>query len=52
MTNAEKFKNEIWKIACNGDCIAKVNGKLVSCIDTTCYDCDFYNVEIECCKMV
>lgn len=52
MTNREKFQKEILDIACNGDCIAKVNGKLVSCINTLCCDCDFDDVEIECCKMV
>lgn len=44
MLNKEKFAKEIIKIACEGQDIAVVNGKLTTCHDVlNCKRCDFYN---------
>ena len=41
MLNREKYAKEILDIACNGDKIAVRNGKITSCDDLLCKDCDF-----------
>ena len=41
MTNKEKYAKEILDIACKGDKIAVRNGKITSCDDILCKDCDF-----------
>ena len=41
MTNKEKYGKEILDIACKGDKIAVRNGKITSCDDLLCKDCDF-----------
>ena len=41
MTNKEKYAKEILDIACNGDKIAVRNGKITSCDNLLCKDCDF-----------
>ena len=41
MTNKEKYAKEILDIACKGDKIAVRNGKITSCDDLLCKDCDF-----------
>ena len=41
MTNSEKYAKEILDIACKGDKIAVRNGKITSCDDLLCKDCDF-----------
>lgn len=43
MLNKEKYAKEIFEIACNGSAIAVVKGKLVTCVGTSCKDCDFYS---------
>ena len=45
MKNKEKFRDEIFEIACKGDSVAlnKHTGKLVSCGDTICNNCAFNN---------
>ena len=52
MTNAEYYKDEIWKIACKGDSIAKSNGKICACKNTECLYCDFHNPERSCVKTI
>lgn len=43
MKNKEKFRNEIFEIACTGDSVArnKHTGELLSCGAVTCSDCAF-----------
>ena len=41
MLNREKYAKEILDIACKGDKIAVRNGKITSCDDLLCKDCDF-----------
>ena len=41
MLNREKYAKEILDIACNGDKIAVRNGKMTSCDNLLCKDCDF-----------
>lgn len=41
MTNKEKYGKEILDIACKGDKIAVRNGKVTSCDNLLCKDCDF-----------
>ena len=41
MTNKEKYGNEIIELACKGDKIAVRNGKMTSCDNLLCKDCDF-----------
>lgn len=41
MTNKEKYGKEILDIACKGDRIAVRNGKMTSCNNLLCKDCDF-----------
>ena len=41
MTNKEKYGKEILDIACKGDKIAVRNGKVTSCDNLFCKDCDF-----------
>ena len=41
MLNREKYAKEILDIACKGDKIAVRNGKITSCGDLLCKDCDF-----------
>lgn len=41
MLNREKYAKEILDIACKGDKIAICNGKVTSCEDLLCKDCDF-----------
>ena len=41
MLNREKYAKEILDIACKGDKIAVRNGKMTSCDDLLCKDCDF-----------
>ena len=41
MLNREKYAKEILDIACKGDKIAVRNGKITSCDDILCKDCDF-----------
>ena len=41
MLNREKYAKEILDIACKGDKIAVHNGKITSCYDLLCKDCDF-----------
>lgn len=45
MLNKEKFKEEIWEIACNGEALAldKNTGNLCSCSELSCLDCTFSN---------
>ena len=40
MLNREKYAKEILDIACKGDKIAVRNGKITSCDDLLCKDCD------------
>lgn len=42
-TNAEHYKDEIWKIVMSGNSLAKEKGVLKSCRDTLCSNCDFTN---------
>ena len=49
MKNREKFQKEILDITCNGENIAKINGKIVSCNDIKrCYECEFYEKDRDC----
>ena len=41
MLNRDKYAKEILDIACKGDKIAICNGKVTSCEDLLCKDCDF-----------
>ena len=41
MLNREKYAKEILDIACKGDKIAVRNGKITSCDNLLCKDCDF-----------
>ena len=41
MLNREKYEKEILDIACKGDKIAFRNGKMTSCYNLLCKDCDF-----------
>ena len=41
MTNKEKYGNEIIELACKGDKIEVRNGKMTSCDNLLCKDCDF-----------
>lgn len=41
MLNREKYAKEILDIACKGDKIAVRNGKMTSCDNLLCKDCDF-----------
>ena len=41
MLNREKYAKEILDIASNGDKIAFRNGKMTSCYNLLCKDCDF-----------
>ena len=41
MKNKDKFKDTIWEIACDGNVVAKVKGKLTPCNTTDCYECEF-----------
>lgn len=41
MKNKEKYAKEILDIACNGHCIAKIDGKITECGRTNCAECDF-----------
>lgn len=41
MTNKENYGNEIIELACKGDKIAVRNGKMTSCDNLLCKDCDF-----------
>ena len=41
MTNKEIYGNEIIELACKGDKIAVRNGKMTSCDNLLCKDCDF-----------
>ena len=51
MTNAEYYKDEIWKIACKGDKIAKSNDKIYACHKINCFYCDF-NISGGCGKAI
>lgn len=42
MLNREKYAKEILDMACSGNSIAKVDGKITPCIGG-CIGCDFYN---------
>lgn len=48
MTNGEKFKDEIWRIACDGSNIAIKDGELCKCNDITCNECSFLHNSDEC----
>lgn len=49
MLNKEKYHDEIFGIACNGESVAVVNGKPCACIDVDCCDCIFcHNTETKC----
>lgn len=48
MTNGEKFKDEIWRIACDGSNIAIKDGELCKCNDITCNECSFLHGSDEC----
>lgn len=52
MKNKEKFRDEIFEIACTGDSVAmnKRTGKLVPCGHTSCNDCAFNYDDEEDCK--
>lgn len=41
MLNREKYAKEILDIACKGNKIAVCNGKMTSCDNLLCKDCDF-----------
>ena len=41
MLNKENYAKKILEIACKGDKIAICNGKMTSCDDLLCKDCDF-----------
>lgn len=44
MLNKEKFKDEIFEIACTGNAIAVTkSGRLLECNDCSCADCAFNN---------
>lgn len=42
MLNKEKYKEEIWNIACKGKPISLVNGEPSDCFQTMCEDCDLF----------
>lgn len=42
MLNKEKFKDEIFEIACSGSRIALKDGKLTACADMDCDECGFH----------
>lgn len=44
MLNKEKFHDEIFEIACEGERIALRNGKIVPCQGTLCLECGFYGL--------
>ena len=46
MTNFENKKDECMKILAGN--MALVDGKLVLCEDTNCYNCDFYEMQSSC----
>ena len=46
MTNFENKKDECMKILAGN--MALVDGKLVLCEDTNCYNCDFYKIQSSC----
>lgn len=48
MTNRELYEKEILEIACDGSCIAVVDGKPVPCRGLRCKDCDFYDRDNDC----
>lgn len=52
MKNKEKFRDEIFEIACKGNSIArnKYTGELASCGSTPCSNCAFNNVDKLSCK--
>lgn len=41
MTNFEKYKEEILRIASSGNDIAKVDDKLMACREVKCFNCDW-----------
>lgn len=41
MTNREKYAQEILDVACGGNSIAMVDGKITKCSETDCVECDF-----------
>ena len=49
MLNREKYAKEILDMACSGNSIAKVDGKITPCIGG-CIGCDFYNGSGHCCR--
>ena len=49
MLNKEKFKEEIYEIACNGSAIAvEKNNKVSSCKALSCPECIFFNRDEPC----
>ncbi len=42
MKNKDRFREKILEIACDGSCIAVVDGKPVPCRGTDCKDCDLH----------
>lgn len=48
MTNFEKHRNEIKRIAASKGSLAKVNGELRPCKGTMCNDCEFNEASVGC----
>lgn len=42
MKNKDRFREKILEIACDGSCVAVVDGKPVPCRGTDCKDCDLH----------